>query len=97
MALAGLGAAQRMGVRVPADLSILVWDDSTICELVHPAFTALRRDIPATGVHAARMLRQAVAGDRPDHVQEAQPVLLVRDSTAAAPESMVILRSSASN
>jgi len=97
MALAGLGAAQRMGVRVPTDLSILVWDDSTICELVHPAFTALRRDIPATGVRAARMLRLAVAGDRPDHVQEAQPVLVVRDSTAAAPDSMVILRSSASS
>ena len=36
MALAGLGAAQRMGVRVPADLSIVVWDDSALCELVHP-------------------------------------------------------------
>jgi DNA-binding LacI/PurR family transcriptional regulator len=86
MAVAGLGAAQRMGVRVPADLSILVWDDSTLCELVHPAFTALRRDIPAAGVNAARMLRQAVTGERPDHLREALPVLLVRDSTAAAPD-----------
>jgi DNA-binding LacI/PurR family transcriptional regulator len=85
MALAGLGAAQRMGVRVPAGLSIVVWDDSTLCELGHPAFTALRRDIPATGIRAARMLRQAVTGDRPDHLREALPVLLVRDSTAAAP------------
>jgi DNA-binding LacI/PurR family transcriptional regulator len=86
MALAGLGAAQRMGVRVPADLSVVVWDDSTLCELVHPAFTALRRDIPAAGVQAARMLRQAITGDRPDNLQETPPVLLVRDSTGPGPD-----------
>ncbi len=85
MAVAGLGAAQRMGVQVPAGLSIVVWDDSTLCELVHPAFTALRRDIPAAGVRAARMLREAVAGARPDHFQETSPVLLVRDSTGRPP------------
>ena len=85
MAVAGLGAAQRMGVRVPADLSIVVWDDSTLCELVHPAFTALRRDIPAAGVQAARMLREAVTGARPDHFQETSPVLLIRDSTGHPP------------
>ena len=79
------GAAQRMGVRVPADLSIVVWDDSALCELVHPAFTALRRDIPAAGGQAARMLREAVAGTRPDHFQETSPVLLIRDSTGHPP------------
>ena len=85
MAVAGLGAAQRMGAQVPADLSIMVWDDSTLCEFVHPAFTALRRDIPAAGVQAARMLREAVAGGRPDHCQETPPVLLIRDSTGHPP------------
>jgi len=85
MAVAGLGAAQRMGVRVPADLSIVAWDDSTLCELVHPALTALHRDIPATGASAARMLREAAAGRPPGTLQEAPPVLLMRDSTAAAP------------
>jgi DNA-binding LacI/PurR family transcriptional regulator len=85
MAVAGLGAAQRMGVRVPADLSIVAWDDSTLCELVHPALTALRRDIPATGASAARMLLEAAAGHPPGNLQEAPPVLLARDSTAAGP------------
>jgi DNA-binding LacI/PurR family transcriptional regulator len=85
MAVAGLGAAQRMGVRVPADLSIVAWDDSTLCELVHPALTALRRDIPAAGANAARMLREAVAGGQPDHFQEPPPVLLARDSAGHVP------------
>jgi DNA-binding LacI/PurR family transcriptional regulator len=85
MAVAGLGAAQRMGVRVPADLSIVVWDDSALCELVHPAFSALRRDIPAAGAGAARMLREAVAGRPPDHLAETPPVLIVRDSASRPP------------
>jgi DNA-binding LacI/PurR family transcriptional regulator len=85
MAVAGLGAAQRMGVRVPADLSIVVWDDSTLCELVHPAFTALRRDIPAAGASAARMLREMTAGGKPGHLAETPPVLMVRASTDSAP------------
>ena len=83
MGVAGLGAAQQLGVRVPADLSIVVWDDSAICEIVHPAFTALRRDIVAAGACAARMLREAVAGGHPASVRETPPALLVRDSTAA--------------
>ena len=85
MAVAGLGAAQRMGVRVPADLSIVTWDDSALCELVHPALTALRRDIPATGANAARMLSEAVAGRPPGHLKEPSPVLASRDSTGPAP------------
>ncbi|MBV9451207.1 MAG: LacI family DNA-binding transcriptional regulator [Streptosporangiaceae bacterium] len=85
MAVAGLGVAQRLGTRVPADLSIAVWDDTVLCEIVHPAFTALRRDIPAAGAAAARMLCSAVAGGHPGSLQEEPPVLVVRDSTAAAP------------
>jgi len=85
MAVAGLGAAQRMGVRVPADLSIVTWDDSALCELVHPALTALRRDIPAAGASAARMLSEAAAGRPPGHLAEAPPVLIVRDSAGPPP------------
>ncbi len=85
MALAGLGVAQRLGLRVPADLSIAVWDDTVLCEIVHPAFTALRRDIAAAGAAAARMLCRAAAGEHPESLQEAPPVLVVRDSTMPRP------------
>jgi DNA-binding LacI/PurR family transcriptional regulator len=85
MAVAGLGAAQRMGVRVPADLSIVTWDDSALCEVVHPALTALRRDIPAAGSSAARMLSEAVAGRPPANLAEPSPVLVSRDSSGPPP------------
>jgi DNA-binding LacI/PurR family transcriptional regulator len=84
MAAAGLGAAQRMGVSVPSGVSIVSWDDSALCELMHPALTALRRDIAAAGGQAARMLQQMSAGQQPQNFEEAPAVLQVRDSSGIA-------------
>ena len=81
MAVSGLGAAQRIGVEVPAELSIVAWDDSPLCELVHPSLTALSRDSAACGAHAARTLIQAVAGGVVGNHEEAAGVLTVRGST----------------
>jgi len=84
MAAAGLGVAQRMGFSVPDRLSIVSWDDSALCELMHPALTALRGDIPAAGSAAARVLRELAAGGQPESVAEAPPVLHVRMSSGPA-------------
>jgi DNA-binding LacI/PurR family transcriptional regulator len=56
MAVSGLGAAHRLGLDVPGDLSIVAWDDSVLCSLVHPALTALTHDVLGYGAHAARVL-----------------------------------------
>jgi DNA-binding LacI/PurR family transcriptional regulator len=81
MAAAGLGVAQRMGVSVPGGVSVISWDDSALCELMHPALTALRRDIAGAGSTAARMLRDLAAGGHPESVMEAVPTLQVRMSS----------------
>jgi DNA-binding LacI/PurR family transcriptional regulator len=83
MALAGLSAAQHLGVQVPGELSIVSWDDSVLCELVHPSLTALRRDIAAAGAEGARRLIRLAAGSAVSHFQEPPPVLVRRGSTAA--------------
>jgi len=85
MAVAGLSTAQRLGISVPAGLSIVSWDDSALCELTHPALTAVSRDIAGIGSAAARMLREMVDGKHPAHVKEATPELLARGSTGPAP------------
>jgi DNA-binding LacI/PurR family transcriptional regulator len=85
MALAGLSAAQQMGVDVPGELSVIAWDDSVLCELVHPSLTALHRDIPAVGAEGARRLAMLADGEEPGHVQEPVPALVERGSTAIAP------------
>jgi DNA-binding LacI/PurR family transcriptional regulator len=81
MAVAGLSAAQRLGVSVPADLSIVSWDDSALCELTHPAITSVGRDIAGVGAMAARMLREMVEGQRPRHAREPAEGLRARGST----------------
>jgi DNA-binding LacI/PurR family transcriptional regulator len=85
MAVAGLGAAQRLGVSVPSDVSIVSWDDSVLCGITHPALTAVGRDIAGIGSTAARLLREMADGQRPAHVREARAELVARGSSGPAP------------
>ncbi|MEV0716721.1 LacI family DNA-binding transcriptional regulator [Asanoa sp. NPDC050611] len=82
MAVAGLGVAQEMGLTVPGDLSIVAFDDSPLCRLVHPALTALTRDIPAFGALAARQLLTAISGQPVGSVEDTTAKLVPRASTA---------------
>jgi DNA-binding LacI/PurR family transcriptional regulator len=45
-----------LDLRVPADLAVVAWGDSPVCELVHPNITAVRHDEAAQGAKAARLL-----------------------------------------
>jgi DNA-binding LacI/PurR family transcriptional regulator len=85
MAVAGLAVAQEMGLGVPADLSIVAWDDSPLCSLVHPPLTALSRDIAEYGAHAARQLLAAIAGEMVRDVEAGTAHLTPRGSTAPPP------------
>ena len=89
MAVAGLGEAQRLGVEVPAGLSIVAWDDSALCELVHPALTALRHDVAGVGAEAARRLSRLAAGTPAEGFAEPAPTLVPRASTAPPPPRSV--------
>lgn len=80
MAIAGLAVAHEMGLAVPGDVSLVAWDDSVLCQLVHPALTALSRDIPAYGALAARQLLALVAGQPAESVRDT-PHLTPRGST----------------
>jgi DNA-binding LacI/PurR family transcriptional regulator len=85
MAIAGLAVAQELGLRVPADLSIVAWDDSPVCGLVHPPLTALTRDIAAYGAHAARLLLAVIGGERVGSRLDEPARLVARGSTAPPP------------
>jgi DNA-binding LacI/PurR family transcriptional regulator len=85
MAVSGLTAAQQLGVPVPGELSIVAWDDSALCEVVHPSLTALRRDIAAGAAEGARRLVSLAAGSAVGNFQEPPPVLIRRGSTGPPP------------
>ncbi|WP_433257940.1 LacI family DNA-binding transcriptional regulator [Streptosporangium sp. CA-135522] len=83
MALAGLGVAGEMGMKVPDELSIVAFDDSVLTRIAHPAISALSRDTFAFGKQLAEVILEVIAepGLRRD-VKTATPRLVVRESTA---------------
>lgn len=82
MAVAGLTVAMELGLGVPADVSIIAWDDSVLCEHTLPKLTALSHDVVAFGAHVARRLFDVVEGSAPEAFLDSTPQLVVRGSTA---------------
>jgi DNA-binding LacI/PurR family transcriptional regulator len=86
MAIAGLAVAAEMRVSVPADLSVVSFEDSLLTRIMHPSLTALSRDTFALGKLVAETLLTEI--DEPGSVRElktATPRLTVRESTSAPP------------
>jgi LacI family repressor for deo operon, udp, cdd, tsx, nupC, and nupG len=76
MALGGLAAAGECGLRVPADVSMVAWDDSPQCQLAVPALSAMSHDVERIGELAAQALLAALAGE-PAAVYEAPSAHIV--------------------
>lgn len=85
MAVAGLSVAAEMGLRVPADVSLLAWDDSQLCRLTHPPLSAMSHDIHAFGAEVARAMYEVLAGERVAARQVPTPSLIPRGSTGPPP------------
>jgi DNA-binding LacI/PurR family transcriptional regulator len=84
-ALSGLAVAREMRVHVPGELSLIGWEDSMLCEVVHPMLTVLHRDVVAYGQRAAELLLDVVKGENTGSVQGETPWLKARASTGPAP------------
>ncbi|MDC8773423.1 LacI family DNA-binding transcriptional regulator [Roseateles albus] len=88
MALGVLAAAQRLGLNVPADLSIAGFDDSSAASLVWPPLTTVRQPTHEMASVAVEMLITAKGNDAeaatPQSSHRVLPhQLLVRDSSRA--------------
>lgn len=81
MAVAALGVAYELGRSVPGDLSLVAWDDSVLCRLVHPALSAVRRPVTEYGELAVSMLRRLIAGETVEDASPTLPILITRSST----------------
>lgn len=79
------GLAER-GLRVPHDVSVIGFDDLPDSGHFLPPLTTVRQDFAALGARAIELLIAAMRDDgAPRHVT-IQPQLVVRSSTAPAPE-----------
>lgn len=86
IALGALRAALARGIKVPAELGVVSWDDSLISEITTPGITALSRRPFELGRSAGDLLLRAITGEAPSGtVVEVPPAALVaRRSTATA-------------
>ncbi|MDT0301435.1 LacI family DNA-binding transcriptional regulator [Streptomonospora wellingtoniae] len=62
MAVAGLQAAQELGVAVPERVSMIAWDDSTQCRLSSPPLTTMSVDVHQHGITVAESVLEAADG-----------------------------------
>jgi DNA-binding LacI/PurR family transcriptional regulator len=68
------------GLRAPADVSVVGFDDVPVAAWATPALTTVRQPLAAMSAAAFRMLRDGETGFEPHHIELAT-TLVVRDST----------------
>jgi DNA-binding LacI/PurR family transcriptional regulator len=75
------------GIRVPADVSIVGFDDLPESKHFLPPLTTVRQDFRALGERVVEVLHAALEGSELDRRSIIAPVLIVRESTVPPPSS----------
>jgi DNA-binding LacI/PurR family transcriptional regulator len=77
--------ARRQGVDVPADLSVVGFDDVSLVHCVDPPLSTVRQDMKALGGQAAQMLFDLIAGRETQAPIVLDTELVERGSCASRP------------
>lgn len=80
MARGALAVLGRAGLRVPADVAIVGFDDSPVATSITPQLTTMRQPSFAQGEQMASVLLDLLAGRNPQHVTVLDTELIIRDS-----------------
>jgi LacI family transcriptional regulator len=83
VAIGALHAARERGLTVPADLSIVGFDDTEQAVIVTPRLTSIRQPLAEMGRMGVSLLTRIIDGQRVDAMRmELSTKLVVRESTA---------------
>jgi DNA-binding LacI/PurR family transcriptional regulator len=89
MALGAIRAVRRAGLNVPADVSVIGFDDSALMSAVDPPLTTVRQPIDAMGRLVIELLVAQIAGNPVAHDEMLfEPELVVRASTGPVSASV---------
>jgi DNA-binding LacI/PurR family transcriptional regulator len=82
LALGALQAARDQGLRVPADVSVVGFDDTPSAQSADPPLTTVQQPLEAKGHAAGEFALALLAGRTPRRVKTLATTLVVRGSTA---------------
>lgn len=86
LAIGALRAANDLGLRVPADLSLIGYDDIPLASYLTPRLTTSSKDMVRLGREAVKLLLARIQDpDRPHQRIEVQARFIIRESTGPAP------------
>lgn len=84
MALGAIREVRRRGLDVPADVSVIGYDDSPLIAFTDPPLTTVRQSVQAMGSAAVQALVDQIAGLAVPHAEYVfRPELVVRGSTSS--------------
>ncbi len=84
MALGAVRGVRAVGMRVPEDISVIGYDDSTLIAFTDPPLTTVRQRVPAMGEATVQALVDEIAGSPASRTEYVfRPELVVRGSTGA--------------
>ena len=87
MAAGVIRVADRLGIRVPEELSVAGCDDISLARQVYPALTTINQPLSAMAERAAAALIASVRDKRPLMGTEVVPATIqVRESTGPVPD-----------
>jgi len=89
MAVGAIGAAHRLGMRVPDDVSVVGFDDIDLARHIQPPLTTVHQPVRRKGEEACRLLLAAIERPdvaRPKHLR-LETRLIVRGSSGPAPHA----------
>jgi DNA-binding LacI/PurR family transcriptional regulator len=84
VAISVLAAIADRGLAVPEEISVMVWDDSLLCQMMTPSLSAMRRDVLSYGSQSAHALLDLVQGAAPSTLLHSVPTFVSRASTGPA-------------
>jgi LacI family transcriptional regulator len=87
MALATLEVARERRLRVPADLSLISFDNTPIVHFTHPPLTAIRQPIAEVTARAVELIIAELAGQALPEAPVVVPATLMLRSSTASPRA----------
>ena len=90
-AFGAMQALQRLGLRIPDQISVTGYDDLPLAQLVRPSLTSVSQPLAAMATAAIEVIAQQLAGQQPQLVTSLPSALILRHSCGCYTAAQALL------